>query len=132
MKQQKYKYSYNWMKILVNNLHINKHLDDDGYKCLMKELLETIPSKQEDKEEWNENVEDCSGCGIHWKKVGKQCPVCFAPPEKRKSSPLDNYEEIEEVDLILTSNMWHGKIINKLIRNQKKDHKLLVNILEKK
>ena len=44
----------------------------------------------EDKEEkWNENVETCSDCGIHWKKIGKQCPVCFAPAEKPKEKTND-------------------------------------------
>lgn len=33
-------------------------------------------------EKWNENVEACSDCGIHWKKIGKSCPVCYAPAEK--------------------------------------------------
>lgn len=32
-------------------------------------------------EKWNENVEECSECGIKWKKIGKSCPVCFAPAE---------------------------------------------------
>ena len=30
-------------------------------------------------EKWNENVEVCSDCGIEWKKIGKQCPSCYAP-----------------------------------------------------
>ena len=38
----------------------------------------------EHKEKWNENVETCSGCGIHWKKIGKSCPVCYAPKEKHE------------------------------------------------
>lgn len=33
-------------------------------------------------EKWNENVETCSDCGIHWKKRGKSCPVCYAPAEQ--------------------------------------------------
>lgn len=37
--------------------------------------------KREDK--WNENVETCSNCGIEWKKIGEQCPVCYAPAEKQ-------------------------------------------------
>lgn len=37
------------------------------------------------KEKWNENVETCSGCGIHWKKIGHSCPVCFSPSEKHLS-----------------------------------------------
>ena len=36
---------------------------------------------EKSEEAWNENVETCSGCGIHWKKIGKQCEVCYAPPE---------------------------------------------------
>ena len=44
----------------------------------MKEQEKKIP----DKEEWNENVEKCSSCGIKWKKIGKQCPVCYTPAEK--------------------------------------------------
>lgn len=44
---------------------------------------------KEEKEKWNENVELCSDCGIQWKKIGKSCPVCFAPPEKLK-------EEVKE------------------------------------
>ena len=38
------------------------------------------------EEKWNENVETCSGCGIKWKKIGKQCQVCYAPAEKHKDS----------------------------------------------
>jgi len=30
----------------------------------------------------DENIETCSDCGIKWKKIGKSCPVCFAPKEK--------------------------------------------------
>jgi predicted amidophosphoribosyltransferase len=33
-------------------------------------------------EKWNENIETCSDCGIHWKKIGKSCPVCYAPAEQ--------------------------------------------------
>jgi predicted amidophosphoribosyltransferase len=39
-------------------------------------------------EKWNENIETCSDCGIHWKKIGKSCPVCYArlwhPLEKNR------------------------------------------------
>lgn len=35
-------------------------------------------------EAWNENVETCSGCGIQWKKIGKQCPVCYEPAERHE------------------------------------------------
>jgi len=35
-------------------------------------------------EKWNENVETCSDCGIHWKKIGKPCPVCYAPAERHE------------------------------------------------
>src|ERR1035437_5341242 len=38
---------------------------------------------KEVKEKWNENVETCDGCGIKWKKIGKQCPVCY-----RHSEPI--------------------------------------------
>jgi hypothetical protein len=34
------------------------------------------------KEKWNENVETCSDCDIEWKKIGKSCPVCYAPAER--------------------------------------------------
>jgi predicted amidophosphoribosyltransferase len=34
-----------------------------------------------EKEKWNENVETCSDCGIQWKKIGRSCPVCYAPAE---------------------------------------------------
>ena len=34
------------------------------------------------EEKWNENVETCSDCGIRWKKIGKSCPVCYAPAER--------------------------------------------------
>lgn len=29
------------------------------------------------RESWNENIEKCDGCGIKWKKIAKQCPVCY-------------------------------------------------------
>jgi rubrerythrin len=39
-----------------------------------------------DKEKWNEHVETCSDCGIRWKKIGKPCPVCYAPAERTKEN----------------------------------------------
>lgn len=39
-----------------------------------------------DKEKWNEHVETCSDCGIRWKKIGKPCPVCYAPAERAKEN----------------------------------------------
>lgn len=36
-------------------------------------------------EKWNENIETCEGCGIEWKKIGKQCPVCYGFNEKDRS-----------------------------------------------
>ena len=91
-------------------MEIINHMDDEGGEELF-ELLETIPSKQEE---------------------------------------LDNYEEIEEVNLQkdweerVKENEVTGMIlldlsiptledkINQLIRNQKKDHKLLVKLLNEK
>ena len=32
---------------------------------------------------WEDNVEECSDCGIKWKNMGKSCPVCFAPKEEQ-------------------------------------------------
>lgn len=39
-----------------------------------------------DEEKWNEHVETCSDCGIRWKKIGKSCPVCYAPAERTKEN----------------------------------------------
>lgn len=39
-------------------------------------------SKSATEEKWNENVQECSDCGVQWKKIGKPCKVCYAPPEK--------------------------------------------------
>lgn len=41
--------------------------------------------RKEQLEKWNENVETCSDCGIKLKKIGKHCPVCYAPDEKRNN-----------------------------------------------
>lgn len=35
---------------------------------------------------WYENVETCSDCGIHWKKIGITCPVCYSPMEHHEKS----------------------------------------------
>lgn len=56
------------------------------------------------EEEWNENVETCSDCGIQWKKIGKQCPSCYAPAEKKRA----------EKDLELVGNLI-GKVIDSWI-----------------
>jgi len=42
------------------------------------------------KEKWNENVETCSDCNIQWKKIGKPCPVCFAPAEKHNCEKCES------------------------------------------
>ena len=39
--------------------------------------------QKKEKEKWNENVEECSECGIEWKKIGQQCSVCYAPAKKK-------------------------------------------------
>ena len=52
-----------------------------------KERIEKVETKHEKPkkvEKWYENVETCSGCGVHWKKIGESCRVCYAPPEKQK------------------------------------------------
>jgi len=64
--------------------------------------------------DWNENVETCSDCGIEWKKIGKQCPVCFAPAEqKTKQMKTDQSELIlkilDERDLSIGEIHSHGK-----------------------
>ena len=46
--------------------------------------MESKHEKPKKKEKWYENVETCSGCGVHWKKIGESCRVCYAPPEKQK------------------------------------------------
>lgn len=63
----------------------------DTVNSLISFLEEKFPQSDEPKEEWNENVETCSGCDIQWKKIGKSCPVCFKPPEKRISPPYPEY-----------------------------------------
>jgi len=51
-------------------------------ETLSEYISESILNASEPTEEkWNENVTICSDCGIKWKKIGKSCPVCFAPPE---------------------------------------------------
>lgn len=48
------------------------------------------PTKPEKKEIiWNKNVEKCK-CGIEWKKLGKQCPVCFEPSSKESKQTFEN------------------------------------------
>ena len=42
---------------------------------------------EEEREKWNENIETCSDCGIKWKKIGKSCPVCYAPAEHHTHEP---------------------------------------------
>lgn len=45
-----------------------------------------MKNKQKSREEkWNENVEECEGCGIKWKKINQQCPVCFATNKTQNS-----------------------------------------------
>ena len=44
-------------------------------------------------EKWNENVETCSDCGIHWKKIGKCCPVCYAPAEEHDEQDFNTTEK---------------------------------------
>lgn len=51
-------------------------------------------------ERWNENIEECSDCGIKWKKIGKSCPVCYAPAEKSNPQPSETKECEHE---------WEGK-----------------------
>ena len=43
---------------------------------------ETVDEGHKRTAKWNENVETCSDCGIHWKKIGESCPVCYAPAEQ--------------------------------------------------
>ena len=57
------------------------YLNDAQVKLFKKYGLSEA-AQPERSEKWNENVETCSGCGIQWKKIGKQCPVCFKPAEK--------------------------------------------------
>lgn len=57
-------------------------------------ITEMTTQKQE--EAWNENVETCSGCGIKWKKIGKQCQACFALAEKRTNSPTKEWKMSEK------------------------------------
>lgn len=58
-----------------------KALDSFDYKrnrkFYVKEQIEKLTEELHQLEDWNENVENCDGCGIHWKKIGKQCPVCY-------------------------------------------------------
>lgn len=51
------------------------------------------------KEKWNENIETCFACGIEWKKIGKLCPICFAPAEKDYSKYCHEYlpDEVERL-----------------------------------
>jgi len=57
------------------------------------------------QEKWNENVETCSDCRIHWKKIGKPCKVCFSPAEKpQEKNVLERFrEEFEVVNIGLCS-----------------------------
>lgn len=64
------------MKILFKN---NKYIDD---------FRMTQKNKAKGVEKWNENIVTCSDCGIQWKKIGKTCPICFAPPEKREEDEV--------------------------------------------
>lgn len=57
---------------------------EDVYKIFMATQPQPI------KEEWNKNVETCSNCGIQWKKIGKQCPVCYEPAEEHTCSNCIN------------------------------------------
>jgi hypothetical protein len=43
----------------------------------MKHLHHNEDEKNKKKEEWNENVETCEECEIHWKKINQQCVVCY-------------------------------------------------------
>ncbi len=57
----------------------------------MTEIKEAKMEESKIQEKWNENVEPCLGCGIQWKKIGKSCPVCYAPSQllrERYSLPI--------------------------------------------
>lgn len=71
----------------------NVKLKDDKYIHGTREV------KMEEK--WNENVEACSDCGIQWKKIGKSCPVCYAPPENHLS--VDN-SIVNNLDILVHLN----------------------------
>lgn len=50
-------------------------------------VLQWIPEK------WNENVEKCEQCGIKWKKMGRQCPVCYSWSEHDR----EMYKEVKSM-----------------------------------
>ena len=69
------------------------------------------------KEKWNENVETCSDCEIKWKKIGQQCPVCYAPKEKHICCNGEcNHDDCcgkVEANCLLLDNMPEVKIWEK-------------------
>ena len=57
--------------------HLEKHnllCENENVNHIIKDFL----FNNTKIEKWNENVEICSYCGIKWKKIGKQCPVCYS------------------------------------------------------
>jgi len=56
----------------------------------MREITDT----EERKEKWNENIETCSDCGIGWKKIGEQCPVCYAPAEVHDEQMMSMFSSV--------------------------------------
>lgn len=47
-------------------------------KFYLKEQINKLTEELRRLEDWNENVEECVQCGIKWKKIGKQCEVCYS------------------------------------------------------
>lgn len=47
-------------------------------KFYLKEQINKLTEELRGLEDWNENIEECVQCGIKWKKIGKQCPVCYS------------------------------------------------------
>ena len=76
-----------------------------------KDFLEDLLATKTEKELWNKN---CPYGNV-------DCPQCKPTP-----SPLDEIEEVEEVDLPLTDAVENK--INQLIRNQNK----IISYLKKK
>lgn len=62
------------------NTNILKKWEEDWDK--EKRKVWGCEPKQDIPDNWNENIETCSSCGIKWKKIGKPCPVCYSPLEK--------------------------------------------------
>jgi rubrerythrin len=75
--EKRHKKLVDWYRVFVSR---------DQREAEHREYLEYKQEMPVDEEKWNEHVETCSDCGIRWKKIGKPCPVCYAPAERTKEN----------------------------------------------